>query len=112
MLTRLPLVFLVFFLACKEHCSIPIDCVQLNLVDHDCACFILKSLDKFINIDKNYSNEIPPVKSALEYPVRVNVSMGLNHIPDVNMLAGTVRVCPCLFPVFTYNTPLTSNIYM
>ena len=71
--------------------SLTINCTAEGLLDTECGYYIVKMINAFINIDKSYSSQLPPVPSALDLPVVVNASLGLNHISDVDMLEGTVQ---------------------
>ena len=85
--------------------SIHINCTAVGLVDTACGYYIIKTINEFINQDESYSRELPPVLSALDLPINVNASMGLNHIPSVDMLAGTVQVSIqkiCVYRYFIY----------
>lgn len=72
--------------------SLTINCTSEGLLDTECGYHILKTINAFINMDKSYSSNLPPVTSALDLPVVVNASLGLNHISHVDMLEGTVQV--------------------
>ena len=71
---------------------IDINCTALKIQDTECAYQVIKVLNTFINVDGNYSSYISPVASMYDLPMEVNVTMRLNHIPDVDVLQGTVQV--------------------
>ena len=93
MYLRVPLRLLFLAVSYVLHAkSLDINCTAEGLKDTACGYYIIKTINTYINQDEMYSRGLSPVMSALDLPVIVNVSMGLNHIPDIDMLAGTVQV--------------------
>ena len=69
-----------------------INCTSLGISDIECGYYVIKVVDTYINVDQNYSKYLPPISNYGNLPITVNVTMGLNHIPSVDVLAGTVEV--------------------
>ena len=69
-----------------------INCTSLDLSDIACGYHVIKVIDNYINVEQNYSKYLPPISDYSKLPITVDVTMGLNHLPSVDVLAGTIEV--------------------
>ena len=89
-------IFLLLSSALNVNALIDINCTAHSLTGIDCEYYIVKRIGEYINIEKMYSSRTPPVLSKSHLPMVVNASMGLNHMPTVSMLEGTVHITSML----------------
>ena len=75
---------------------IDVNCTALGIFDTHCEYSVINAINKYINQDLNYSKKVPPRINKNELPILVNATMGLNHIPDVSMLEGTLTITSLL----------------